>query len=387
MRFRFLLYLSLVLFTDTRLMAQTPCPGDPGCALIDGQAVCIPGKEPLVITPGFQYGFIIAHHSDMLYLTQGHIAITEVCVARPTHGHHYWDQLFNYPEPGVSFCVFDLGNPQNLGNLYSISPYFDFPFNRSERTRFCFRVGTGLCYLTKPFDPVTNYKNIAIGSHVNGFVNLRLTWKQEFCKNFRSDLGISFSHCSNGAFKTPNLGLNMPALYAGLGYMIRPCGPRKRYDTIPHCDQSRFFAMGIGTAVSQISPPGGHYFPGIVLTGTINRFWNSKNLWCVGVEIFYNEANYQEIHRNDSTVTRKNYIQPAFKIGYSLCVGRFSMPIEAGVYLYDRVSGETVPIYTHLGLRYQINHRLLAGVMLKTYFARAEFFEWGITYRFIRPKC
>jgi hypothetical protein len=386
---RFLIFFCLCLLslTDTTLLAQSPCPADPGCAMTSGRSLCMPGKEPLIITPGFQYGFIIAHHSDMLYLTQGHIQVAEVCVARPTHGHHYWDQIFNYPEAGIAFSVFDLGNPQNLGNLYSISPYFDFPFNRSVHSRICFRVGTGLSYLTKPFDPVTNYKDIAIGSHLNGFVNLRFTWKQEFCKNFRSDIGISFSHCSNGAFKTPNLGLNMPALYAGLAYMIRPCPERIHHDTLPACDHSRFFSIGVGTAISQISPPGGHYFPAGILTGTISKFWNSKNLWSVGVEIFYNEANYQEIHRNDSTVTRKQYIQPAVKIGYALCVGRFSMPLEMGVYLYDHVNGETVPMYTHLGLRYQINHRLLAGVMLKTYFARAEFFEWGITYRFLRSKC
>jgi hypothetical protein len=379
--------LSLIGFQTTALFAQTPDPTDPGCSMVGGRQVCMPGKEPLIITPGYQYGFIIAHHSDMLYLTQGHVQVTEVCIARPSHGHHYWDQLFNYPEPGVAFSVFDLGNPQNLGNLYSINPYFDFPFNTGIQTRICLRVGTGLSYITKPFDPVTNYKDIAIGSHVNGFVNLRLTWKQEFCKNFRSDIGISFSHASNGAFKTPNLGLNMPALYGGLAYMIKPCPPKIHLDTIPKCDHSRFFSVGIAGAISQISPPGGNYYPAVIVTGMVSKYWNSKNLWSLGLEIFYNDANYAEVHHSDSTAKRKQYIQPAAKIGYALCIGRFSMPLEVGVYFYDHVNGELVPMYTHVGLRYQLSRRVLAGVMLKTYFARAEFFEWGISYRFIHSKC
>jgi hypothetical protein len=349
--------------------------------------VCVPGKEPLLFTPYYHYGFIIAHHPEMQYLTKGHVQIGELSITRPTYGKSYWNQLFNFPEPGIAFFFFDLGNPQNLGNLYSICPFIDFPFNKGTRTRFCLRAGGGMSYLTKPFDPVTNYKDIAIGSHFNGFVNIRLTLKEQITQRLRMDLGVSFSHTSNGAFKTPNLGLNMPTLCAGLGYSINPCPPPQHADTLPKCDRQRFYGITVAGAISQINPPGGHYYGATIVSANMYRRWNHKNLWNVGLEFFYNEANYQEIVRSDASITRSHFFQPAAKIGYALCVGRISVPIELGVYFYDKVNGETVPMYQHIGLRYQISDRFLIGTELKTYFARAEFFEWGITYRFIHKRC
>jgi hypothetical protein len=343
--------------------------------------------KPLVITPTFHYGFIIAHHSDMQYLTQGHVTISEICFSRPTHGENYWNQLFKFPEPGISICFFGLGNPQNLGNLYSICPYMDFPFNKGIRTRICFRAGGGVSYLTKPFDPVTNYKDIAIGSHFNGFMNFRLTLKQEISKRLRLDLGVGLSHCSNGAMKQPNLGLNMPTVDLGIGYSLHKVPERKPMDTLPVCNRNRFFAFTVAGALSQITPAGGKEFGAVILSGAVYRRWNHKNLWNVGLEIFYNEANFQEIYRSDNTVKRVQYIQPAAKIGYALCAGRVSMPLEIGFYVYDKVSGESVPMYETIGLKYQVNERILLGSSLKVYFARAEFFEWGITYRLIRTYC
>jgi len=349
--------------------------------------VCVPGKSPLLVTPYYHYGFIIAHHPEMQYLTRGHIQIGELSFTRPTHGEQYWNQLFKFPEPGVSLFVFDLGNPQNLGNLYAICPFIDFPFTAGMHTRICLRAGAGMSYLEKPFDPITNYKDVAIGSHFNGFVNFRLTVKQQLTKRLRADVGVSFSHTSNGAFKVPNLGLNMPTLCAGLGYTINPCPQPRKIDSIPKCDRKYFFGVTVAGAISQINPAGGHYFPGGMISGDIYKQYSLKNLWNLGLICFYNEANYQERWRSTPSVIRQQYLQPGVKAGYTLCVGKISMPIEIGYYFYDFVAGEPVPMFEHIGLRYQINDYLLIGTELKTYFARAEFFEWGLTYRFKRQKC
>jgi len=374
-----------LIFFGKHGLAQTDSTRNPQTAA--SGAICVPGKSPLLVTPYFHYGFIIAHHPEMQYLTQGHIQIGELAISRPTYGEHYWNQLFNFPEPGLAFFFFDLGNPQSLGNLYAICPYIDFPFNRGTRTKFCLRAGGGMSYLEKPFDPITNYKDVAIGSHFNGFVNIRLTLKQQITKQLRMDMGISFSHTSNGAFKMPNLGLNMPTVCAGLGYTINPCPTPRKLDSLPKCDRNFFYGITAAGAISQINPSGGRYFGAGILSASMYRRWNMKNLWNVGFEVFYNEANYQERHRTTASVTRPEYIQPAVKIGYALCVGKISVPIEMGFYFYDQVLGETAHMYQHIGLRYQLTDHWLIGTELKTYFARAEFFEWGLTYRIYRKNC
>jgi hypothetical protein len=376
-RFKKILALCFLIF-----LSGSVCFSQPGA---DSSFVAKTGvtHKPLLITPTFHYGFIIAHHSEMLFLTQGHVSIAELCISRPSYGEKFWNQLFRFPEPGISICVFDLGSPQYLGNLYSICPYIDFPINRSLRSKICFRAGGGLSYLTKPFDRISNYKNIAIGSHLNGFMNFRFTLKEEISPRLRLDFGLGISHCSNGAFKMPNLGLNMPTLDLGIGYSLFPCPSYRRFDTLPACDKKPFLAVSLAGALSQINPPGGHDFGAIVISAAVYRRWNHKNMWNAGLEIFYNEANYREIVRTDANVKRSRYIQPAAKMGYSLCIGRLSMPLDLGFYFYDKVNGEAFPMYEKVGLRYQISKNMLIGTSLKTYFARAEFFEWGITYRFL----
>ena len=89
-----------------------------------------------------------------------------------------------------------------------------------------FRLGNGISYITKKYDPFENKKNIAIGSHINGFVNLQFSWIKQFNRVYFGG-GIDFSHISNAKLKTPNQGLNTLTGFLTAGFNMEP---RKVYD-------------------------------------------------------------------------------------------------------------------------------------------------------------
>ena len=60
---------------------------------------------------------------------------------------------------------------------------------------------------------------------------------------------------------------------------------------------------------------------------------------------------------------------------------RFSFPIQLGTYLYDEFKANGA-IYTKLGTRYAITKNLLLSFILKSHYAKADYFEGGLGWRF-----
>ena len=65
----------------------------------------------------------------------------------------------------------------------------------------------------KTFDIQHNFQSLAIGSHLNANVILRFEKEINIHKSQSLNFGIGLNHLSNGAFKTPNLGLNLDKIH------------------------------------------------------------------------------------------------------------------------------------------------------------------------------
>jgi hypothetical protein len=91
--------------------------------------------------------------------------------------------------------------------------YIEIPLNKKERaSRPVVRILWGVSYLNKKFDINTDPKDIAIGSHLNTFVQWKVLWHLKLSNKLRLEPGLSFAHASNGRSQVPNLGLNVVSL-------------------------------------------------------------------------------------------------------------------------------------------------------------------------------
>jgi hypothetical protein len=335
------------------------------------------------LSSNVHYGFVIAHHGSMQYLVQGHTPGFEFTYTRPTHGEKEWQRAWHYPEYGLSFFYIYLSNPQELGSGFTVHPFLDLWLRRGER--FNLKVKLTLApapgYLTRKFDRLENHKNNAIGSHFNGYDNIRVAATFRLSNTLRLETGIGMSHFSNGAISMPNLGINIPTLNLGLSYHMNAEHVELNTDPVlmgPVYSQLVVYGMA---GLTQIDPPGqkkryGAYTASIALERRISQ----RSKWTCGMEVAYNSSYIAEY--NADTVfyrTKAEDLQLGLRGGYAICVGDLSFPIEMGVYLYNNQPSNG-PVFHRIGMRYRLNKHWIANITLKTHWAKADFFEWGVGY-------
>ena len=90
-------------------------------------------KNDVYFRGAYNYGFIAQQHNTIGDLVHGNIWGFELNYIKPTAGHKSWHKESNYPEYGVGFSFFNLGNPKQLGNLYSLFFFYDFPLSKKEK--------------------------------------------------------------------------------------------------------------------------------------------------------------------------------------------------------------------------------------------------------------
>ncbi|MGL4599365.1 MAG: acyloxyacyl hydrolase, partial [Bacteroidia bacterium] len=172
-----------------------------------------------------QAGFFWTHRYNMGHLVKKQLLAFEADVWLTTTGQAHWHKPFHFPQIGLSSIVIPLGNPEQLGTAIGLYPYINFPLGeKSRRFKTHFLVGWGLGWLTKKFDPETNHKNIAIGTHLNTIFSLRLNTQVYLNNAHRLDAGIGIIHFSNGGARVPNLGMNLPMLSVGYSFRVHERG-------------------------------------------------------------------------------------------------------------------------------------------------------------------
>ena len=329
-----------------------------------------------------QTGYAIAHHSNMTQLIKGHLFGGELDYIFRTDGSRLWQQIHHYPEMGLAVVHLDLGNPQQLGTLEGIYPYANIRLNNlSRKVSLNLKLGLGLCYITKPFDRITNHQDNAIGSHVNGFVNIRLNTVIPLSKAWRLDVGAGLSHASNGAITTPNLGLNMANINLGVGYAFGNKNLQLKKDSIPKAKRELITQIIGVVGVKELMPPGTKRYTSYGLMANFYYKFNHKNYLGGGVEMSYCNSLKKYLNDDSLKVTPGNLIRAGVKISYSFNMNRLSLPIDFGFYVFDQRDFDG-RFFHRIGLKYLINKHLIANITLITHWAVADYFEWGLGYQF-----
>ncbi|HDY90480.1 MAG TPA: acyloxyacyl hydrolase [bacterium] len=248
-----------------------------------------PLKDNFIVGAKMHYGFLWAHHTKMDYLVKGHVPAFEISLGKQTSGNLFWEQLYNYPAIGVSFLHFNLANPDELGNANGVFGYINFPLIRKKKFLWSYRFGTGIGVVDKPFDRITNYKNSAIGSQLNILITLLTETKWALSKNLSLSTGIGLTHFSNGAFKTPNLGINLPTVNIGASWHPstgsatlttgslrgKPHANFKR-DTLPKIEKEIEYSVIAAFGIKEIDPVGGAKYAVYTLSGNITKTVSRK---------------------------------------------------------------------------------------------------------------
>jgi hypothetical protein len=343
----------------------------------------------LILESRAYYGWTLDHHIEMEPF-QRHYPAYEISLMKATYGRTRWEYKYNYPFIGVSYWYSGLGNTPTLGSAHAVFPFINFPLLNREGFNFYFRLGVGLAYLTKPYDRYENYGNLAIGSHLNGAVNLLVEGRWRMGRRFMAAAGVGLMHFSNGAIKLPNYGVNIPCAHAAVSYRLTRENVHLRRKLLPELypfefDGKKFLNLdlnvGFGVKDMQATLGNGNLF--LVTTGYVNLMLpvSFKSRFGLGFDASYDASDEKTLEMKGIEPNHRiNLVKTGINAAYELEFSRMSIMLNLGSYIsgLDKSDGY---VYEKLAIRVGITRNIYGSLMLKAHYAKADYITFGVGYR------
>jgi hypothetical protein len=333
------------------------------------------------------YGFLIPHRLEMEIYSK-HFPSFEISISKETYGGSRWEYMYDYPVIGVAYWYSALGSTPYLGSAHAIFPYINFPLSPNGPTRLYFRPGVGLGYLTKRFHRLDNYKNTAIGSHLNAAVSISLEIRSKIVDRLYFSGSLSLTHFSNGSIKTPNYGINIPSVNAGLAYKLSKDNPYMRSKLMPELypyefDGKKFFQLQFGAGMgykNMEAEIGGKYLVYSLYTNILKQV-SYKSRIGIGFDLSYDGTDRQIIEkgRGEELDSFWPVVKSGGNIAWEIMIDKVSLMFNIGGYFSGAYQGEG-GIYEKLAIRYYLNPGLYASLTLKAHYARADYITLGMGY-------
>ena len=333
---------------------------------------------------GYLNGFLIPHHEDMQHMYK-HISGVQVQIL---HELNPIEKSKNAGLLGYSLSYYDLGSEVNgkaisaallvessLFKWHNI--YQDFWFKSS------FQFGLGLGYLTQRYDPKTNPYNRAIGSHVNGYMQIGMLLESQIYRGVGIHASIGMAHFSNASWKYPNLGVNLPFIQYGLNILTVSKNPIRVKKDVPLKaikPWQKTISFRIGK--KEVDLDDNRSFINGLLEFTLEKFRNRNSNFRYSVGM-YHDRTYQ--YRKFETLADYAFLkctELTFSVGYETRFGKWGVLTDLGFYAYKPDFKKKTPYYEAIGISYQLNGSYKAIMRLKANKTTADFAEFGLLYRF-----
>lgn len=341
------------------------------------------GDSHLFIEPIVRMGRVIPNASSTSWLSKVSLYSAELRFGKLTDGRHEWEQLFNYPEYGLSlrYAYF---NHEVFQHKVALFAYMNGTIGRVERWRFHYQFGLGVAYWSNPYDAITNPSNRFIGSHLNAHIDLALGIDYRISPQVALALSANFSHSSNAALKLPNMGINPLSGTLGVKYYfhaidtlnLRPADEDSTFKKT----NSVYVMVGGGVRQSKmnaISPNGAAvgYYPCSTMQIGFFRCFHPKFRYGAGIDFNYSGELSQHIPFENRTVDK--YFSQALFLSFEVLYGCFVFHVSCAAYI-NRAFNFYEPFYERAGFRFRLgkqqNHFL--GASVKAHAGSVDFLEF-----------
>lgn len=315
-------------------------------------------------------GYLISHHPEMQNM-ESHISAIEVS--------KYWtlehtSDLYDKMKLGIAANYMHLGRDQINGSAISILPHIQVQLNKNRKAPFSMRWATGLGYITNPFQFPDNIQNKAIGTRLNGAMQILFSKNWEVKGSQQLGIGAGLTHFSNANFRKPNLGINMPHLFLNWNLISNNDAvyrPKER-----NVKRGRLF-VELAYSKREIAiddPQPIHIY---TLSGTYSLRRKSGQMWRFGTDIFFDRSySYQKFEANSMNNSLEENAEHGLRAGYHWKVGRTGLILDMGLYTY-RPSPVKRRYYTIVGVNFDLTQDVSAFVKMKTHLSVADYFLWG----------
>jgi hypothetical protein len=330
---------------------------------------------------GLRYGngILLPHKEELHYLNNGRYQSVELNYEWRVDGSHRWHKIYAYPSFGFSATFSHHGDSKKLGRSIALSTYARLPLLRiTDRSKLNLRMSGGGLYVENPFDPVSNHRNLAIGTHLNVFVQCMLEYSLRLNQDWDASLGMQFNHFSNGSYLKPNKGVNYAMLSAGV-YRVFNRDFRKPEIQDRYIPKTELAVMISGSLRSPHINSNSQFGVG-TLNFHFNRRFSRKFFATAGTDLVYNAANRRDLEiRNLAEVSRSENFQMGVFAGVGMRMGKTSLVITKG-YTVVSYDGPTAGIYHRFAFRQQFHPDFFYHIGIFSNYFKANFLDFGIGY-------
>ncbi len=312
-----------------------------------------------------------------------------------TTGRQDWQSWQHYPAFGLSLGHFRLGGGSH-GDAYTLLPTLSIPLLRTGHWAAYFRIGTGLGWVTRPYDWFNNPGQNALGSHWNNITQFRLGTEFRAAPQLRFSAGGSMTHVSNGGSALPNFGVNIFSGWAGAAWFLQPL---KKEDFLPaksnkHVMKRRFGGQCQGgLALLEIASFDGPKHA-VWIASAAGYFQISRiNRVLAGMDYESNRAIYawglHSARFRDEAAARQGSTRLAVFAAEEFLFGDISLVLQVGKYVGKNIN-QFVPkaIYAKLSARYYLPNlfgkdlKPFAGISIKAHKFTAEYISGNVGVSF-----
>jgi len=342
-------------------------------------------SDKLYFTIQPEYATLVAHHEELKALSLYNFPNLELNIYKQTVGQAEWEKRWNYPQSGISLYYNALSNKKVYGEAFAIMPFQSFTFFRYPKHEQRLMIAAGLGYLTKPYDSIKNPQNIAIGSHLNFSAKFQYSFLYRFFPNFGMSFGTSFGHFSNGATAYPNWGINVWSFSTGMHFKINRKPLQLSVPTVSVFNKSWIPYAWAAWGTKKNSELDPKLYQATSFGVGIARNYKFGKEWMIGTDFFWDYTDKIEFsHKNEFPSTMQLFKCGLYG-GHEWSMNRIAVVFQTGFYLYQYSyfsERKTDAIYSRVALRYKIMDGIQLNVSIKSHFARADYIEWGIVYKF-----
>ena len=315
------------------------------------------------------FGRVIAHRNSMRRMVDKNSYSAELTFNLHTNGFKHYHKEYNYPSYGFTINYSNPGNKTDIGNIICSYGFVSLPLN-NKINPIHLKIGLGLGWVEKTFDLESNFQSLAISTHLNANVQLKIERSFQLKNRHYFKGAILFNHLSNGSFQTPNLGLNITQLQ--LSYSL---GLKKQIADSTVLKISIFKKHNLTIYNSSAFKEN--------QTPTLKKYYINET--CIqhqyrlgfksgvisGFDILYNPS------LEDFTNKRSQF---GLFIGHLLHLDKLKIGLLMGTYLYNKKNNSET-FYHKLFTEYEFSNKIVGRLSLKSHWAKADFFSLGIGYK------
>jgi len=306
-----------------------------------------------------------------------------------TYGRKDWQQRRKYPIVGIGFTYTNYGIDSVYGRLFSLYPNIVIPLISGRKLEWTLRIGDGIAYATRDYSRINPADTInnAIGSKLNDYFSFTTDLRYHINKHWDAQLGVNFSHYSDGSFHQPNLGVNLPGAHVGLKYWPTTSTPKLIKQDLKPLKNRWLFQFRLTMGLNASNAPLGPLYPIYLGTVYMSKRWSSKNKLFGGFDYSYSDQIHSYLRNNIGLVgpgeENWNSYKTAVFVGNEFLLGRVGVVLQFGYYTHQTF-GIQEPFYEKVGGNLYIVQRehgpikeFFLCAFLEAHLAVAEFAEFG----------